>query len=99
MAQRREIRRKLRDKYAYRDRGTVLAVERERLLRYSHRAFLSRLPDLPRNRTIIALSLDWTGDKTSLTVRHECSYREAAYKHADYFWGFALNDVRNLLER
>jgi len=86
-------------KYTYRDRGTVLAVEREKLLKYSHWSGLSRLPDLPQNRTVITLSLDWTAEKTRLTVRHECLYSEAAYKHAKYFWGFALTDVKNLLER
>src|SRR6266542_4118648 len=34
----------------YRDHGTVLAVEREKLLRYSHWSEMSRLPDLPQNR-------------------------------------------------
>jgi uncharacterized protein YndB with AHSA1/START domain len=86
-------------KYTYRDHGIVLAVEPEKLLKYSHWSGLSRLPDLPQNRTIITLSLDWTGEKTRLTVRHECFYSEAAYKHANYFWSFALNDVKNLLER
>lgn len=65
-------------KYTYRDRGTVVAVEREKLLEYSQWAGLSRLPDLPQNRTLITLSLDWSGEKTSLTVRHECFYSEAA---------------------
>jgi uncharacterized protein YndB with AHSA1/START domain len=83
----------------YRDRGTVLAVEREKLLRYSHWTALSRLPDAPENRTVITFSLDWTGAATRLTVRHERFYSEAAYKHANFFWGFALTDVKNLLER
>jgi len=86
-------------RYTHRDRGTVLAVEPRKLLKYSHGARLSRLPDLPQNRTVVTLSLDWTGEKTSLTVRHECFYSDAEYKHANYFWGFALNDIKHLLER
>jgi hypothetical protein len=46
----------------YRERGTVLAIEREKLLKYSHWTELSRLPDAPENRTVITFSLDWTGD-------------------------------------
>jgi uncharacterized protein YndB with AHSA1/START domain len=83
----------------YRDRGTVLAIERETLLSYSHWTALSRLPDAPENRTVITFSLDWTGAATRLTVHHERFYSEAAYKHANFFWGFALTDVKNLLER
>lgn len=36
---------KLRKK-TYLDRGTVLAIEREKLLKYSHWTGLSRLPDV-----------------------------------------------------
>ena len=46
----------------YHDRGTVLAIEREKLLKYSHWTELSRLPDAPENRAVITFSLDWTGD-------------------------------------
>jgi uncharacterized protein YndB with AHSA1/START domain len=83
----------------YRDRGAVLAVEREKLLKYNHWTELSRLPDTPENRTVITFSLDWTGAATRLTVRHEHFYSEAAYKHSNFFWGFALTDLKNLLER
>jgi uncharacterized protein YndB with AHSA1/START domain len=84
---------------AYRDRGTVLALDREKLLKYSHWSEISRLPDAPENRTVITFSLNWTGTATRLTVHHERFYSEAAYKHANFFWGFALTDVKNLLER
>ena len=83
----------------YRDRGTALAIEREKLLKYSHWTEISRLPDTPENRTVITFNLEWTGAATRLTVRHERFYSEAAYKHANFFWGFALIDVKNLLER
>jgi hypothetical protein len=82
-----------------RDRGTVLAIERERLLKYSQWNEVSRLPDVPENRTQITFSLDWTGEKTRLTVRHEHFYSETAYKHVNFFWGYALTDVKNLLEQ
>jgi uncharacterized protein YndB with AHSA1/START domain len=82
----------------YRDRGTVLAIEREKLLKYSHWTELSRLPDAPENRTVITFSLDRIGTATRLTVRHENFYSAAAYKHANFFWGFALTDVKNMLE-
>ena|SRR5262245_49347588 len=44
------------------DRGTVVAIDREKLLKYSHWTELSRLPDAPENRAVITFSLDWTGD-------------------------------------
>jgi uncharacterized protein YndB with AHSA1/START domain len=83
----------------YRGRGTVLAMEREKFLRYSHWSEMSRLPDIPQNRTIITFILDWIDEKTRLTVRHENFNSEAAYKHANFFWGFALITMKNLLEQ
>jgi uncharacterized protein YndB with AHSA1/START domain len=83
----------------YRDRGTVLAMEREKFLQYSHWSELSRLPDLPQNRTIITFSLDGMDEKTRLSVRHENFDSEDAYKHANFFWGIALNTLKKLLEQ
>ncbi len=84
---------------AYRDRGTVLAIEPEKFLQYSHWSKMSRLPDLPQNRTIITFILEEIGRKTHLTVRHENFEGEDAYKHANFFWGIALNTLKNLLEQ
>jgi len=83
----------------YLDRGTLLAIDREKLLKYSHWTEFSRLPDAPENRTVIMFSLDWTGVATRLTVRHERFYSEAAYKHSNFFWSFALADMKSALER
>ncbi len=84
---------------SYRDRGTVLAMEREKFLKYSHWSEMSRLPDIPQNRTIITFTLDWIDEKTHLTVRHENFHSEAEYKHANFFWSFALTTMKNLLEQ
>lgn len=83
----------------YRDRGTVLAMEREKRLQYSHWSEMSRLPDIPQNRTIITLILDRMDEKTLLTVRHGNFNSEAEYKHANFFWNIALHHLKNLLEQ
>lgn len=85
-------------RYAYRDRGTVLAAEPEKLLRYSHWSALSRRADLPENRTVITLMIEATGGASRLTVRHEGLQGEDEYGHANYFWGFALQDLKKLLD-
>jgi uncharacterized protein YndB with AHSA1/START domain len=83
----------------YRDRGTVLAMDPEKFLQYSHWSKMSHLPDLPQNRTIITFMLEESGGTTRLTVRHENFDGEDAYKHANFFWGIALNTLKNLLEQ
>jgi uncharacterized protein YndB with AHSA1/START domain len=82
----------------YRDRGTVLAIEREKFLQYSHWSQMTRLPDLPQNRTVITFILAPMQEKTRLTFRQENFHGEVEYKHANFFWGVALYVMKNLLE-
>jgi uncharacterized protein YndB with AHSA1/START domain len=83
----------------YRDRGTVLAVEREKFLQYSHWSEKTSLPDLPQNRTIITFILEPMDEKTRLTVQQENFHSEVEYKHANFFWGVALHVMKRLLEQ
>jgi uncharacterized protein YndB with AHSA1/START domain len=82
----------------YQDHGTVLAIEPEKLLRYSHWSQMSRLPDAPHNRTRVTFILEGTENKTRLTVRHENFHYEDEYKHANFFWNVALYTIKKLLE-
>lgn len=83
----------------YRDRGTVLAIEREKFLQYSHWSQMTHLPDLPQHRTILTFGLESMKEKTRLTFRQENFHSEVEYKHANFFWGVALHMLKKLLER
>jgi uncharacterized protein YndB with AHSA1/START domain len=82
----------------YQDRGTVLACEPERLLRYNHWSALSRLPDSEERRTVITLTLRPEGDETDLQVRHDNLASYAAFGHARFFWRNALHDLKGIVE-
>jgi uncharacterized protein YndB with AHSA1/START domain len=82
----------------YQDRGTVLACDPERLLRYSHWSALSRLPDSKGTRAVVTLTLQPNGDETDLEVRHDNLSSYAALGHARFFWRNALNDVKDIAE-
>lgn len=82
----------------YRDRGTVLAIEPEKFLQYSHWSEMTRRPDAPENRTIITFLLEPMEERTRLTFRQENFHSEVEYKHANFFWGVALYMMKNLLE-
>jgi hypothetical protein len=68
--------------HPYRDRGTVLACEPERLLRYNHWSALSRRDDSEKTRSVITLTLIPEGDETTLEVRHDNLQGKAAFGHA-----------------
>ena len=82
----------------YQDRGTVLACDPERVLRYSHWSALSRLPDSDATRTVITLTLQPEDDETDLEVRHDNLSSDAAFGHARFFWRNALHDLKGIGE-
>jgi uncharacterized protein YndB with AHSA1/START domain len=83
---------------AYEDRGTVLAFEPERLLRYNHWSALSHRPDSETARTVITIALTPAGDETHLEVTHDNLHGKAAFGHARFFWRYALADIRTIAE-
>jgi uncharacterized protein YndB with AHSA1/START domain len=84
--------------HPYRDRGTVLTCEPERLLRYNHWSALSRRDDSEKTRSVITLTLIPEGDETTLEVRHDNLQGKAALGHARFFWRNALSDIKKMTE-
>jgi uncharacterized protein YndB with AHSA1/START domain len=84
--------------HPYHDRGTVLACEPERLLRYSHWSALSRRDDSEHTRTVITLTLTPQADETRLEIGHDNLTAKPAIGHARFFWRNALNDVKRIAE-
>lgn len=84
--------------HPYEDRGTVLACEPERVLRYNHWGFLSRLADSDETRTVITLTLTSEGDETHLEVSHDNLASYDVFGHARFFWRNALLDVKGIAE-
>lgn len=82
----------------YRDRGTVLVFEKERLLRYDQWNAVSRRPDAPENRTVVTHTLMPDAQGTLLHVRHENLTAEASFEHARFFWRGALSAVKAIAE-
>lgn len=82
----------------YRDRGTVLVSEPERVLRYNHWSGLSRLADSAQTRTVVTLTLTPEADGTHLEIRHDNLASDAAFGHARFFWRNALTDVKDIAE-
>ena len=85
--------------HPYRDRGTVLACQPERLLRYNHWSALSRRDDSEETRSVITLTLIPEGDETILEVRHDNLQGKTTFGHARFFWRNALRDIKKMTER
>jgi uncharacterized protein YndB with AHSA1/START domain len=78
--------------------GTVLRVEPERSLQYSHLSSTSRLPDRPESYSIVAFTLEPLEDQTLLAVKLTQFPTESIYKHLAFYWNSALEVFKRYVD-
>ncbi len=75
----------------FENRGTVLRFEPYSALAYTHLSSVSRLSDVPRNRTTIEFGLTPLDSRaTSLHLRISGFPTESIYRHFDFYWRVTL---------
>ena len=82
----------------YRDKGTVVKLEPEALMQYTHWSTWSRLPDTPKHYSVITITVAPTDGGTLLAVRHENLATDEMYKHSKSHWETTLQVLKKLLE-
>ena len=85
--------------HRYADEGTILRLEPERALAYSHWSRFSRLPDRPENRTVVELVLSPGAAGTTVSVTHRNLTSDDVVGHVNFYWPGALRRLRDLDER
>src|SRR5215475_3370930 len=65
----------------FENKGTVLQFEPEKILQYSHLSSISRLPDQPKNYSIVEFGLQPMENQTILTLTLSNFPTESIYKH------------------
>jgi uncharacterized protein YndB with AHSA1/START domain len=83
---------------AYEDKGTILKVEPECVLQYSHFSPLSGQPDVPKNYHTVTIELSGAGGQTTLTLTQDNNETEAAHEHSEKNWQMMLEGLKKLLE-
>ena len=78
--------------------GKVLQFEPEKLLIYSHRNSISRLPDKPASNSILEFRLTPIENQTSLTLTISNFPTESIYKHLAFYWNVALEVLKRQIE-
>ena len=84
---------------AFRNAGTVLRVEPEHALAYTHLSSLSRLPDVPENHAEIEFVLAPAGEVTSVTLTLRRFPTESIARHLDFYWRGTLGVLKQFVER
>jgi uncharacterized protein YndB with AHSA1/START domain len=94
----------------YRDKGTVLAVERPNRLTYEFLPRVSGLPYIPESYSVVSFLLEAKGEDTELTVTHTVPPSpvrrgknfeigpESGEKHVMFYWRSTLPLLRDMIE-
>lgn len=82
----------------YEDRGIILAIEPNKLLRYNYWSSMSGIPDAPENYANITYSLSSTNEMTALDIIQDGIATEEARKHSEDNWIVVFNGMKKLLE-
>ena len=83
---------------AYEDRGVLLRLEPERLIRYSHFSPLAGLPDTPDHYHTVTVELCDKGAHTLVSLAQDNNASEEDREHAATNWGMMLANLQQLLE-
>lgn len=82
----------------YEDKGIILQIEPERILRYSYWSSMSGTPDVPENYAVVTYSLSVHEGVTVLTISQDGIRTEASRQHSQQNWGFVLQGIKTVVE-
>jgi uncharacterized protein YndB with AHSA1/START domain len=83
----------------YEDKGTILQVEPQRILQYTHYSSLTGQPDLPEHYHTITVALAERDGETVVTLSQDNNPGEESRAHTAAFWQAMLDRLKALLER
>lgn len=83
---------------AYEDKGEVLDVETNRLLRYTHFSPLTGEPDLPENYHTVTIELKPKGAQTEVSLSQDNNGTEEERDHSRKNWEMMLGGLKKFVE-
>jgi hypothetical protein len=86
------------DEKPYIDKGTILEIEKEKLIKYSYWSSFSGTEDVPENYANVCYSISDCEGETLFTVTQDGHKTEEAREHSKQNWQSILNSLKELLE-
>ncbi|HJQ14396.1 MAG TPA: SRPBCC domain-containing protein [Anaerolineales bacterium] len=83
---------------AFEDKGEILEIEPEKILKSTHWSPLSGAPDRPENYHTVAYTLSARGDSTEVTITQDNNATEQEKAHSEKNWETVLAGMKKLLE-
>ena len=84
---------------SYEDKGVILALKPERMLRYSHFSPLTGEPDRPENYHTVTIELASSGGRTTVSLSQDKNPTPEAREHSEKNWSAMLAGLKKLLEQ
>ncbi len=84
---------------SYEDKGVILEIEPERLIRYSHFSPLSGAPDTPENYHTLTFELSKEGGASRLALSQDNNPDEKAREHSQKNWEAMLASLKKVVEK
>jgi uncharacterized protein YndB with AHSA1/START domain len=82
----------------YEDKGTILAFEENKLIKYNYWSSFSGIPDVPENYNDITYLLTQQNGEVVYTVLQEGIRDEQARDHSEATWGTVMEQMKKMLE-
>ena len=82
----------------FEDKGEILALEPEKLLKSTHWSPLSGVPDSPENYHTVTYTLSDQGESTEVTITQDNNASEEEKAHSEENWKTVLAGMKKLLE-
>ncbi|MCW3087196.1 MAG: hypothetical protein JWQ78_582 [Sediminibacterium sp.] len=83
----------------YEDKGTILDIRPDQLLRYTYWSSMSGIEDKPENYVIVTYELLSKNDTTTLVVTQQNIPDEKMKTHSEENWRKVLAGLKQLLEK
>ena len=83
----------------YEDKGTVLDIEKYKLIKYSYWSSISGIEDKPENYAILTYEITGEDDDITVSVLQENIPDEKMKAHSEENWNKVLQGLKNLLEK
>jgi uncharacterized protein YndB with AHSA1/START domain len=84
---------------AFENKGTIVRLEPEHLLCYTHLSSSSRLPDEPQNYSVLCFELADVAMQTSVTLTVDNFPTETIFKHLNFYWRTAMEVFKTFVEK
>ena len=82
----------------YEDKGTILKLQPENTLEYSHFSPLSGQPDRPENYHTVTIVLSKNGNQTDVTLAQDNNASEEERAESQRNWEMMLTELKKFLE-